>query len=222
MVREESEARADAVWPGETRRGEQAHHPEGDASAQPCRPIDLNGWTADPADAHDLISLGVVRRAGGAMDKKVKKKVLQQIPYGAYIVGTQTEDGKDWLMFGTWLMQTSFKPTLVAFAFRKDSRTLANVRRSKSFAVSFIREGTQDVAELVLDGAFEKVKTERTASGLPCSPMARAGSNVMWWIRFPRETIRSSSPRSPTSVPERASRSSWNRSAGIKGAEAVD
>ena len=101
------------------------------------------------------------------MDKKVKKKVLQQIPYGAYIVGTQTEDGKDWLMFGTWLMQTSFKPTLVAFAFRKDSRTLANVRRSKSFAVSFIREGTQDVAELVLDGAFEKVKTERTASGLP-------------------------------------------------------
>ena len=72
------------------------------------------------------------------MDKKVKKKILQQIPYGAYIVGTQTEDGKDWLMFGTWLMQTSFKPTLVAFAFRKDSRTLANVRRSKSFAVSFI------------------------------------------------------------------------------------
>jgi flavin reductase (DIM6/NTAB) family NADH-FMN oxidoreductase RutF len=101
------------------------------------------------------------------MDKKVKKKVLQQIPYGAYIVGTQSEDRKDWLMFGTWLMQTSFKPTLVAFAFRKDSRTLANVRRSKSFAVSFLREGTQDVAELVLDGAFEKVKTERTASGLP-------------------------------------------------------
>ncbi len=122
---------------------------------------------ADEAYAHDLISHGAVWRTGGAMDKKVKKKVLQQIPYGAYIVGTQTEDGKDWLMFGTWLMQTSFKPTLVAFAFRKDSRTLANVRRSKSFAVSFLREGMQDVAELVLDGAFEKVKTERTASGLP-------------------------------------------------------
>src|SRR5881397_3503814 len=167
MVREASEARADAVWPGETRGGEQAHHAEGDAGARPCRRIDLSGWTAHAAYAHDLISHGVVRRAGGAMDKKVKKKVLQQIPYGAYIVGTQTEDGKDWLMFGTWLMQTSFKPTLVAFAFRKDSRTLANVRRSKSFAVSFIREGTQDVAELVLDGAFEKVKTERTTSGLP-------------------------------------------------------
>lgn len=101
------------------------------------------------------------------MDKKVKKKVLQQIPYGAYIVGTQTEDHKDWLMFGTWLMQTSFKPTLVAFAFRKDSRTLVNVQRSKAFAVSFLREGMQDLAELVLDGAFEKVKTKRTPSGLP-------------------------------------------------------
>src|SRR5881296_3690833 len=129
--------------------------------------MDLNERMADEAHAHDLISHGAFWRTGGAMDKKVKKKVLQQIPYGAYIVGTQTEDGKDWLMFGTWLMQTSFKPTLVAFAFRKDSRTLANVRRSKSFAVSFIREGTQDVAELVLDGAFEKVKTERTTSGLP-------------------------------------------------------
>src|SRR2546427_11598117 len=49
--------------------------------------------------------------------------------------------------------------------------------------------------------------------------MARAGSNVMWSIRFPKGTIRSSSQRSPTSVQERASRSFWNRSAGITGAE---
>src|SRR5712692_714948 len=96
------------------------------------------------------------------MDKKVKKKVLQQIPYGAYIVGTQTEDGKDWLMFGTWLMQTSFKPTLVAFAFRKDSRTLANVQQQKAFAVSFLQEGMQDLAESVLEGSFEKVDRKST------------------------------------------------------------
>src|SRR2546421_9880202 len=94
MVREASEARAHAVWPGETRRGEQAHHPQGHASSQPCRRIDLNGWTADAACAHDLISHGVVRRVGGAMDKKGKKKGLRQIPDGAYIVGTQPEGGK--------------------------------------------------------------------------------------------------------------------------------
>src|SRR2546427_157281 len=94
------------------------------------------------------------------MDKKVKKKVLQEIPYGAYIVGTRTDDAKDWLMFGTWLMQTSFKPTLVAFAFRKDSRTLANVQRQKGFAVSFLQEGMQDVAGRVLEGSFEKGKTQ--------------------------------------------------------------
>ncbi|HEY5538444.1 MAG TPA: flavin reductase, partial [Thermoplasmata archaeon] len=67
------------------------------------------------------------------MDKKAKKKVLQMIPYGAYVVGTRMGDGADHLMFGTWLMQTSFKPPLVAFAFSEDSRTLANVRRSKAF-----------------------------------------------------------------------------------------
>lgn len=101
------------------------------------------------------------------MDKKVKKKVLQQIPYGAYIVGTRMEDAEDHLMFGTWLMQTSFKPTLVAFAFKDDSRTLANVQRSKAFAVSFLPEGMGELAEHVLDGSFGKVKTERTTSGLP-------------------------------------------------------
>ncbi|HEY5538406.1 MAG TPA: flavin reductase family protein [Thermoplasmata archaeon] len=101
------------------------------------------------------------------MDKKVKKKVLQQIPYGAYVVGTRMKDGKDHLMFGTWLMQTSFKPTLVAFAFKKDSRTLANVRRSKTFTISLLGVGDGQLAEQVLDEAFDKVRIDRTPSGLP-------------------------------------------------------
>ena len=101
------------------------------------------------------------------MDKKAKKKVLQQIPYGAYVVGTKTEAGGDHLMFGTWLTQTSFKPPLVAFAFSENSRTLANVRCSKAFTVSFLKEGMEDLAQLVLDEAFDKVKTERSPSGLP-------------------------------------------------------
>jgi flavin reductase (DIM6/NTAB) family NADH-FMN oxidoreductase RutF len=101
------------------------------------------------------------------VDKKAKKKVLQMIPYGSYVVGTKMADGKDHLMFGTWLMQTSFKPTLLAFAFSEDSRTLVNVRRSAIFAVSFLAAGMKDVAEHVVDGHFEKVKVERTPSGLP-------------------------------------------------------
>src|SRR6266511_1362214 len=97
-------------------------------------------------------------RAVATMDKKAKKKVLQLIPYGAYVVGTKTEDGADHLMFGTWLMQTSFKPTLVTFALSEDSRTLAHVRRDKIFAVSFLKEGMDDLAQDVLDEAFDKVK----------------------------------------------------------------
>ncbi len=101
------------------------------------------------------------------MDKKAKKGVLQQIPYGAYVVGTKMEDGSDHLMFGTWLMQTSFKPPLVAFALSKDSRTLVNVRRHKAFAISFLTKGMEDLAQAVLDEAFDKVKIDRTSSGLP-------------------------------------------------------
>jgi len=103
----------------------------------------------------------------GSMDKKAKKKVLQQIPYGAYVVGTKAEDGADHLMFGTWLMQTSFKPPLVAFALSEGSRTLTNVRREKAFAVSLLAPGMEGLAQDVLDEAFDKVKTDRTPSGLP-------------------------------------------------------
>jgi flavin reductase (DIM6/NTAB) family NADH-FMN oxidoreductase RutF len=101
------------------------------------------------------------------VDKAAKKKVLRMIPYGSYVVGTRTDQDEDHLMFGTWIMQTSFKPPLVAFAFAEDSRTLANVRRSRAFAVSFLTEGQEDLAQSVLDGHFENVKTERTASDLP-------------------------------------------------------
>ena len=101
------------------------------------------------------------------MDKKAKKKVLQMVPYGAYIVGTKGPSGADHLMFGTWLMQTSFKPPLVVFALSQDSRTLANVRRSKAFTVSFLREGQEDLAQAVLDEAFDKVKREKSPGGLP-------------------------------------------------------
>ncbi len=108
-----------------------------------------------------------MRAKGETMDKKVKKAILQKIPYGAYVVGTKTEDGADHLMFGTWLMQTSFKPTLVAFALSEDSRTLASVRRAGMFAVTFLTDGMNDLAQHVLDEEFDEVATERTASGLP-------------------------------------------------------
>jgi flavin reductase (DIM6/NTAB) family NADH-FMN oxidoreductase RutF len=101
------------------------------------------------------------------VDKKAKKKILQMIPYGSYVVGTKMADGKDHLMFGTWLMQTSFKPTLVAFAFSEKSRTLVNVRRSGTFAVSFLATGMKDVAEHIVDGHLEKVKMDHTPTGLP-------------------------------------------------------
>ena len=101
------------------------------------------------------------------MDKKAKKKVLQMIPYGAYVVGTKTEGGEDHLMFLTWILQTSFKPVLVALALLQESRTLANVRRSKAFAVSVLREGMEDLAQNVLDEAYDKVKTAPRTSGLP-------------------------------------------------------
>src|SRR6266568_4423186 len=133
----------------------------------PRRPNSRGGQPATLAPMEASILADAMGPRGGSMDKKAKKAVLQTIPYGAYVVGTKTDEGSDHLMFGTWLMQTSFKPPLVAFAFSEKSRTLAHVRRAKAFAVSFLAEGMGEAAEHVLDEAFDKVRTERTPSGLP-------------------------------------------------------
>src|SRR5204863_9500485 len=75
--------------------------------------------------------------------------------------------GTDPRMSGSWLMRASFKRAIAACALSEDSRTLANVRPSKRFAVSLLASGMKGLAESIVDGSFAKVKTERTPSGLP-------------------------------------------------------
>lgn len=66
--------------------------------------------------------------------------VMDQMPYGLYIVGSMDAEGEPNGMMADWVMQVSFEPRMVAVALEQDARTLANIRATKRFTVSMLPE----------------------------------------------------------------------------------
>lgn len=74
-----------------------------------------------------------------------KKAALLMMPYGLYVLGAK--NGRD-MSAGTvnWVMQTSFKPPLVAMGVKKDSGLYGALKSAGSFALSFLESGQKDIA----------------------------------------------------------------------------
>ena len=73
------------------------------------------------------------------MKEEEVKRVMDEMPYGLYIVGSKM-DGEVNGMMADWVMQVSFNPRLVAVSFENDARTLENVRTSKVFTVNLLSQ----------------------------------------------------------------------------------
>jgi flavin reductase (DIM6/NTAB) family NADH-FMN oxidoreductase RutF len=93
-------------------------------------------------------------------------RVMHEMPYGLYIVGSREHDGGVNGMMADWVMQVSFQPRLIAVSFENDSHTLANVRKHGVFSVNLL---AQDEASMELARRFaqpysgEKVKGRKGA-----------------------------------------------------------
>ena len=71
------------------------------------------------------------------MDQDVKKKVLRQISYGMYVVGS-TADGDSSAGTVNWLSQASFSPPLIMVGVKTDSGLHETVKKSNSFSVNVL------------------------------------------------------------------------------------
>ena len=71
------------------------------------------------------------------MEEGSIQTVMDEMPYGLYIVGS-TAGGEVNGMMADWVMQTSFNPRLVAVALENDARTLANIRANRAFTVNLL------------------------------------------------------------------------------------
>jgi flavin reductase (DIM6/NTAB) family NADH-FMN oxidoreductase RutF len=64
--------------------------------------------------------------------------VMEEMPYGLYIVGSRSPDGEVNGMMADWVMQVSFTPRLLAVSFENDAHSLANIRESKTFTINLL------------------------------------------------------------------------------------
>jgi flavin reductase (DIM6/NTAB) family NADH-FMN oxidoreductase RutF len=81
------------------------------------------------------------------MQEDAIARVMHEMPYGLYIIGSKEPDGGPSTdsgqarvngMMADWVMQVSFEPRLVAVAFENDSHTLGNIRENKLFTVNLL------------------------------------------------------------------------------------
>ncbi|MEO8457070.1 MAG: flavin reductase family protein [Chloroflexota bacterium] len=73
------------------------------------------------------------------------ERVMHEMPYGLYIVGSKEDGGKVNGMMADWVMQVSFEPRLVAVAFEGTSHTLGNIRERKYFSVNLLAQDSESM-----------------------------------------------------------------------------
>lgn len=88
--------------------------------------------------------------------------VMDQFPYGLYIVGSRSPEGEPNGMMADWVMQVSFEPRLVAVALEKDSHTLENIRADGVFTVNML---SQDAESMHLASHFAQPYYGRKVKG---------------------------------------------------------
>ncbi len=96
------------------------------------------------------------------MSDELVQRVMHEMPYGLYIVGSKEPEGRVNGMMADWVMQVSFQPRLVAVSFENNSHTLGNVRERPHFTVNLL---AQDVESMELARSFAQPFSGAKVSG---------------------------------------------------------
>ena len=80
------------------------------------------------------------------MDAKIKKTALRMIPYGLYVLTSESKDGRIAAATINWVTQASFKPPLLAVGVKADSGAHEIIKETKAFALNVLWKGQQDLA----------------------------------------------------------------------------
>jgi len=72
------------------------------------------------------------------MDADAKKTALRMIPYGIYVLTSESKDGKVAASTVNWVTQTAFAPPLVVVGVKTDSGAHAIIKESKVFALNML------------------------------------------------------------------------------------
>jgi flavin reductase (DIM6/NTAB) family NADH-FMN oxidoreductase RutF len=107
------------------------------------------------------------------MREEDRRFALRMIPYGVHIVTAITPDGEPVAATTHWVMQTSFKPRLVAVALPADGAAYAAIRATNHFALHML--GRDDAAEAHAFQSRPAILEGKTLSGLGFTPSKFTG-----------------------------------------------
>ncbi len=80
------------------------------------------------------------------MDAQSKKTALRMIPYGLYVLTSESANGRVAAATVNWVTQASFEPPLVAVGVKKDSSAHEIIKESRVFALNVLGKGQQALA----------------------------------------------------------------------------
>jgi flavin reductase (DIM6/NTAB) family NADH-FMN oxidoreductase RutF len=124
--------------------------------------------------------------------------VMDEMPYGLYILGSHSQDGEVNGMMADWVMQVSFQPRLLAVSFENDAHSLANVRETGVFTINLLGQddvgmelakhfaqpyfdakiiGRSDTPAVRIHHKLEGISFSRSPSGCPVLGAAMAWAN---------------------------------------------
>ena len=80
------------------------------------------------------------------MDAQAKKTALRMIPYGLYVLTSESADGQVAAATINWVTQASFEPPLVAVGVKADSGAHEIIKETRRFGLNVLGKGQQDLA----------------------------------------------------------------------------
>ena len=89
------------------------------------------------------------------MDAEAKKTALRMIPYGIYVLTSESKDGKVAAATVNWVTQTAFAPPLVVVGVKADSGAHAIIKESKTFALNMLGKDQKGQAFAAWSFAFD-------------------------------------------------------------------
>jgi flavin reductase (DIM6/NTAB) family NADH-FMN oxidoreductase RutF len=97
----------------------------------------------EDAVSEEMANVPVLKR----VEREPVLEALEQFPYGLYIIGSRTADGRELNgMMADWVTQASFQPRLVLVSLENDSTTLRYVRSAGVFSVNLLRADGKELA----------------------------------------------------------------------------
>ena len=115
-------------------------------------------------------------------DTNSVRSVLEQFPYGIFILAAHTQEQGVSAIVATWVMQVSFTPPLVAVSLERDGTMLPEIMREGRFSINCVPADGIALAKSILKSgpAFARELADQLfATGSSDVPMLRGAAGVL-------------------------------------------